>query len=368
MPNSKPSTATEGPGEDAVPIWLTLFGGALLLFLTVAVLYSLVKIWPHPTPSGKAPIGATTESPPKSPVDTSAAPAETAEPKPPAPDTTRPSAASRSSLPTADGHPLALDDLPPALICDSLVRRTWTPADTLKDPSCISLFTYEFPIWAEQRLLLIVLLAGSLGGLLHAMRSYFWYVGNRNLRRSWLLMYLFLPFVGSIIACLFYFVIRGGFFSPTSHFEETSPAGFAAFAALVGLFSQQAILKLRHVANTLLTSPAEGKDATPQGEDDDTGGKASGSTKPAITAIAPASVSLSAAGDFFDLDIQGTGFVADSKVKIEGVVVVPTTSTATQLNLRLDPVDVPRRGELKVTVVNPAALGGESEPAILTVT
>src|SRR6202035_4995943 len=34
-----------------------------------------------------------------------------------------------------------------------------------------------------------IIMLGALGGVLHALRSLYWYVGNRNLKRSWLLMY-----------------------------------------------------------------------------------------------------------------------------------------------------------------------------------
>jgi len=63
---------------------------------------------------------------------------------------------------------------------------------------------------------------------------------------------------------IFYVVVRGGFFSPQTTFEQTSPFGFAALAALVGLFSEQAVLKLKEVAETVLEAPAPGEDSKPQ--------------------------------------------------------------------------------------------------------
>ncbi len=77
-------------------------------------------------------------------------------------------------------------------------------------------------------------------------------------------MYLLLPFTGATLSLVFYLVIRGGFFSPQSSFEQTSPFGFAAFAALIGMFSPQAVLKLREVAETLLSKPQAGANAKPQ--------------------------------------------------------------------------------------------------------
>ena len=43
-------------------------------------------------------------------------------------------------------------------------------------------------------------------------------------------------------------------------------SGGGALAALVGLFSEQAVLKLKKVAETVLEPPAPGEDAKPQEE------------------------------------------------------------------------------------------------------
>jgi hypothetical protein len=112
----------------------------------------------------------------------------------------------------------------------------------------------------EVRLIIIVAMAGALGSLVHALRSLYWYVGNRELVWSWLAMYVLLPFVGSTLGLVFYFVIRGGFFSPTATIEQTSPFGFAGLGALVGMFSEQAVLKLKEVAETLLSPTPAGED------------------------------------------------------------------------------------------------------------
>jgi len=112
----------------------------------------------------------------------------------------------------------------------------------------------------EVRLIFIVAMAGALGSMVHALRSLYWYVGNRELVFSWLAMYVMLPFVGSTLGLVFYFVIRGGFFSPTATIEQTSPFGFAGLGALVGMFSEQAVLKLKDVAETLLAPTPEGED------------------------------------------------------------------------------------------------------------
>jgi hypothetical protein len=131
-------------------------------------------------------------------------------------------------------------------------------------PPPVMLFCWKIFVSDEVRLLLIVAMAGALGGLVHSLRSLYWYVGNKELMWNWMLMYVLRPFVGTTLALVFYFVIRGGLFSPQATVSQTSPFGFAGLGGLIGLFSDQAVLKLKEVAETLLSKPAPGADAIPQ--------------------------------------------------------------------------------------------------------
>jgi hypothetical protein len=140
-----------------------------------------------------------------------------------------------------------------------------TPAGgTAPSETAVRLFGWPLSVSDEVRLLLLVALTGALGGLLHALRSVAWYIGNQELRLSWLATYLTQPVVASTLSILFYLVIRGGFFSPQSTVQQTSPFGFAAMAGLIGLFSPQAVLKLKEIAETVLTRPPPGAAARPQ--------------------------------------------------------------------------------------------------------
>ncbi len=112
----------------------------------------------------------------------------------------------------------------------------------------------------EANLVIVVALSGALGGLVHSLRSFYKYVGNRKLIWSWFAMYILLPFVGTCMGLVFYLVIRAGFFSPQTQIEQTSPYGFAALAALVGLFSEQALLKLKGVSEIVFTKGEIRKD------------------------------------------------------------------------------------------------------------
>jgi IPT/TIG domain len=117
----------------------------------------------------------------------------------------------------------------------------------------------------EQRLFVVVAIAGFLGGLVHGARSLYDYVGNRILRRSWLLMYVLLPFIGGSLAILFYVILRGGLVTGTA--AQVNFFGFAAVSALVGLFSPEAAEKLKQIFSTLLAPVPPGRDRLTEGHD-----------------------------------------------------------------------------------------------------
>jgi hypothetical protein len=149
------------------------------------------------------------------------------------------------------------------------IIRFWLPSMSSGGSSIIINFAFlgTFSVRDEVRLLIVIALSGALGSMVHAFRSFYWYVGHRALMRSWLIQYIMLPFVGTTLAIAFYLVIRGGFFSPQANLTDTQPFGFVALAVLVGMFSEQAVLKLKEIANTLLTEPNPGSDAVPEEEE-----------------------------------------------------------------------------------------------------
>jgi hypothetical protein len=122
---------------------------------------------------------------------------------------------------------------------------------------------WRFDLNREFLFFLTVALSGGLGGLIHNIRSFTWYVGNRNYVWSWVPYYLLLPLVGALAGTVFYLVLRAGLFSPSTSVDQASPFGFAAIAVLAGLFSPQAFEKLRDLAANIFTQAQEGKDHTP---------------------------------------------------------------------------------------------------------
>ena len=225
--NPVSETGGGGPGgKEAGTIGIVVLALYLVLF-TLFVIYCLIKIWPSPTPSREnAPTAAASASPSPSASVT------------PSPSPTPPPVQTPSPAPSASPSP---------------------------SPPLVTILGWQFGLEDEQRLLLLVLLGGALGTLVHSLRSVYWYVGNRSLVMSWMAMYFMLPFAGAALALVFYLVVRGGFFSPQSSFQQTSPFGFAAFSALIGMFSSQAVLKLKEVAEVLLSKPQIGANPEPQG-------------------------------------------------------------------------------------------------------
>jgi len=111
---------------------------------------------------------------------------------------------------------------------------------------------WQIPISTEMGLLAIVAFAGALGGQIHAIRSFVWYVGNRKLKVSWLVQYISTPFIAASLALIFYFVLRAVFIPMKSNAENVNAYGFAGLAGLVGLFSTMVVNKLRRIAGEIL--------------------------------------------------------------------------------------------------------------------
>jgi hypothetical protein len=110
----------------------------------------------------------------------------------------------------------------------------------------------------EIDLLWLVLLAGCLGAFLHMGQSFTDFVGNRTIKSQWAWWYYFHPFIGAGLALVFYAAMRGGFMAITSgsnaKASELNPFGVVSVAALVGMFSRAATMKLGEVFDTVFKS------------------------------------------------------------------------------------------------------------------
>lgn len=198
-------------------------------------------------------------------------------------------------------------------------------------------------LYPEERLFLIVLFAGALGGLVHMLRSFSWYLGNRKLVTSWMARYFTIPVVGAAMAVMFYLVIRGGFTPSDSNFDRTNPFGFAAMAVLVGMFSEQAAERLKEVAEMLFAKVKPGRDhAPPDAESDGTP-----ATKPTVTGVDPGG-----GGAGLTVKVTGTGFVSGAVVRFGDNAATGVTVTAAT-TLEAQTPEAATAGPVTVEVINP---------------
>jgi hypothetical protein len=209
-------------------------------------------------------------------------------------------------------------------------------------------------------LLLLVVLASSLGSYIHAATSFADYTGNRRLNTSWVWWYVLRPTSGVALAVLFYFAIRGGFVGGNTDASVVNPYGIAAIAGMVGLFSKQATDKLREVFDTLFKASA--------GYGDAARGDPISNPQPVIDNIEPSSLAVGATT--LDLTITGEGFIPQSAVRVARrtngePTIVPREkkfTSDTQLVVTLLAEDVAQACVLEVTVVNPEPGGGQAGP------
>lgn len=117
---------------------------------------------------------------------------------------------------------------------------------------------------AEQRIIILVLLAGALGSFIHAGTSFSNYVGQRKIEKSWIWWYLLRPIIGMSVALVFYLVFRGGLVNDTP-IETLNIYGVLTMSALTGLFTDRATLKLEEVFQSLFQPEDKRKDKLTNG-------------------------------------------------------------------------------------------------------
>jgi hypothetical protein len=163
-------------------------------------------------------------------------------------------------------------------------------------------FSYGCPAPPDRTMVVMVLFAGALGGLVHALRSFYWYVGEGKLLWNWVGMYVVLPWSSAALGFVFYLVIRAGLYQPSAGTSYL----LVGLAALVGMFSRQAAEKLKDIGEGIFTKASQGSDQAPPSN------APTSATAPAITAVTPSS-GPTMGGTV--VTITGTGFAGPSKVR-----------------------------------------------------
>lgn len=146
-----------------------------------------------------------------------------------------------TSTKTADAESGSGLQLPSMIVIDDYTFLGYWSVKSFTNNGCVTDDGYLF---------LIVLFGGMMGAILRALIYFCWRVGTKNFVLGWAWYYVFQPFLGSALAVVVYVVIRGGFSSGA--IGKGNLYAFAAVALLTGLFSDNAMSKLKLVAESLL--------------------------------------------------------------------------------------------------------------------
>jgi hypothetical protein len=145
------------------------------------------------------------------------------------------------------------------LLLAYLIYELWPAVTTASTPSVrrptVVLFGehMRFTPTRESALILLVVLAGALGAYIHAATAFGRFVGERRFTSSWYWWYTLRLPIGSALALVLYFVVRGGILDANGTSADVNPYGLAALAALAGMFSRHAVDKLNEVFDTVFT-------------------------------------------------------------------------------------------------------------------
>lgn len=109
---------------------------------------------------------------------------------------------------------------------------------------------------------IVAFLAAGIGSTIATFNAYLRHnCEHQNFNHTYVPWYFLRPLMGSLLGLVFYWLIKGGIFSISPIDAEGKPLSFtldksnlAGLAALVGLFSRQAIQKLREIFHTVFVT------------------------------------------------------------------------------------------------------------------
>jgi hypothetical protein len=220
-----------------------------------------------------------------------------------------------------------------------------------------TLAKYNFlgcPITQEIALIMSIAILGAMGGSTHALSSFARFAGNRELVRSWVWWYLLRAPIGIALAIVIYFVVRGGLLTAggsTSGTGGANPYGLGAIAALAGLCSESATMKLSEVFDALFKpNRAADKDTITT------------SQAPTIKSLAPASVTIGSQGV---VTINGAGFAQGDLVLVGSETLKAEVVSDAQARITLTPTLTASASDLPLRIKRPQ--GAESNTVTLKV-
>jgi len=147
------------------------------------------------------------------------------------------------------------------------------------------------PLWLQPMIdpegrvddLLVAMMAGGVGGSISAIIAFLKHASElKDFRVSYLPWYLLRPVLGALLGVVGFFCVKGGLLValPGTQGEDFNDYGLAAICSLIGLFSKNALEKLREIAHVVFTTRddvlREKKNGAGGGEGGDGGNGAGG--------------------------------------------------------------------------------------------
>jgi hypothetical protein len=208
----------------------------------------------------------------------------------------------------------------------------------------------------EVRILLLVLCGGAIGGLVHMLQSFAVFMGSRQLVSSWVFWYLTGPLKGALLGLVFYVLIRGGLLSGQGAENSLSVLGLTGASALVGLFSDQALDKLKQVFATMFATGAAART--------DALVREAPQPAPEVTSVEPSQ--LKAGEETANLRLKGKNFASDAYVTVDGNLRSSSQGEDGSLVVTLLKADIASARDLRVQVVNKSS-GSKSPEQLVKV-
>ena len=156
---------------------------------------------------------------------------------------------------------------------------------------------------------------------------------------SWTWWYLLRPLIGSALAVIGYFLLAGGYISAVGTDTNNLLKIGVMAAGLIGLYEEQACVKIGEIFAALFKPADKGKDALDTSK--------AGTPAPEVTNVQQTGRTIL---------VEGTGFLKDaSKVLINGAPAKNTEFvSSTQLRATLNDTD---QGDVSIAVCNHSADG-----------
>jgi len=203
----------------------------------------------------------------------------------------------------------------------------------------------------------LIALMGALGAMVHGASSFAIFVGNQQLRTSWLWWYFLRPVIGALVALVFYLVYRAGWGGNDLSLATADCMKIAAAGGLIGLFAEQASLKLKDVFETIFTPKNDPRK-------DPASGSGKAAPAPHIDKVTPSTIPHGS--EALELLINGSNFADGCKVTVNEAARKVTSVTPTEIKAALTVEDVATARTLIVKVVS--ASGVASNGVTVTVT